>query len=523
MKKTWFDRAIEFLSPTAGLRRMQSRIHADIVSRHYEAAAKGRRTNSWRSDSMDSASVVAKGKKPIREIARDLARNNAFAVSALDGLTSNVIGTGVETVFRNANGTPNKRLTDEFKAWAESTDADFGRCSTYFGLQELAFRSTVEGGEALILPMIEGGKEPRFCLRALEPDFVDDLKANGAVTGTTDQVVDGVVLDSTGRKKGLYIFKAHPGSALQSFGNQPESVFIPSEDVFQVFRMERIGQLRGISWFAPVITMLKELDELFDATLLKQKIASAFAGYIVDHEGISSGLPGKAEIALRESIEPGALDVLGPGKDIRFPSPPAAGDFDPFTRSILRAYSAGMKIPYEVVTGDLSQVNFSSGRMGWQEFGRKLDQWQWNMLVPMLCRPVAMRWLQFQAVKGARTGGVYATFVIPKRAMVDPVSETNAINSQIRMGTMSLPDAIRAQGEDPNEKIKEIAEFNKKVDELGLVFDSDPRKITKSGIMQAPPTSVKDTAQEDEESADQGTGKTEPADDSKAESEGTDA
>lgn len=485
IKKTWLDRAIEYASPSAALRRYRSRAQINFAFRGYEAASKGDRTFGWKRSPKDAASEIAVAKKPVRENARDLARNNPFAVSALDGLSSNVIGTGIETVFKNRDGSTNKALTEQFARWAGSTRADAVNTSTYYGIQELVFRSVVEGGEALVLPIIEGGKDARFCLKALEPDFIDDFRT-GYFGRPTEKVIDGILLGEGGKKVGIYLFEEHPGSL--NYGLHAKtfiSKLHPIEDVLQIYRMERIGQLRGMSWFSPVITLLKELDGFFDATILKQKIAAAFAGYIKNSDVVTTGLGAAVKRPIPETIDSGAIDILPDGMEIQFPSPPAANDFDPFTRAILRAYSSGMKVPYEVVTGDLSGVNFSSGRMGWQEFGRKIDQWQWNMLVPMLCEPVAWRWLQFQAVNGAMTNGVYPTFVMPKRQMVDPVSETNATVAQIRNGLKSLPEAIREQGYDPIEKLKEIAEFNKSMDEYGVVFDSDARKTTKSGITQS--------------------------------------
>ena len=41
---------------------------------------------------------------------------------------------------------------------------------------------------------------------------------------------------------------------------------------------------------------------------------------------------------------------------------------------------------------------------------------------------------------------------------------------------MSLRDAIREQGYDPEEVFKEIAETNKELDRLGIILDSDPRQ-----------------------------------------------
>jgi len=48
-------------------------------------------------------------------------------------------------------------------------------------------------------------------------------------------------------------------------------------------------------------------------------------------------------------------------------------------------------VPYELLTGDLSQVNYSSIRAGLVEFRRMIDAVQWQLFVPMFCAPV-WRW-----------------------------------------------------------------------------------------------------------------------------------
>ena len=47
---------------------------------------------------------------------------------------------------------------------------------------------------------------------------------------------------------------------------------------------------------------------------------------------------------------------------------------------------------YEAMTGDLSHVNYSSGRMGWLEYQRMIETWQNFILIPKLCAKV---WLWF--------------------------------------------------------------------------------------------------------------------------------
>ena len=53
---------------------------------------------------------------------------------------------------------------------------------------------------------------------------------------------------------------------------------------------------------------------------------------------------------------------------------------------------------------------------------------------------------------------------------------------------MSLAQAIARQGHNPDAVLTEIAAMNAKIDALGLIFDSDPRRVTKTGVMQADAT-----------------------------------
>jgi capsid protein len=58
---------------------------------------------------------------------------------------------------------------------------------------------------------------------------------------------------------------------------------------------------------------------------------------------------------------------------------------------------------------------------------------------------------------------------------VDPQKEFNAMKLAIRAGLMSRSEAISGNGYDAEDVDREIAADNARADELGLVFDSDPR------------------------------------------------
>ena len=60
-------------------------------------------------------------------------------------------------------------------------------------------------------------------------------------------------------------------------------------------------------------------------------------------------------------------------------------------RASLHTISAGFRVPYEVLAGDLSQVNHASIRAGQVEFRRQIDAVRWQLFIPMFCTPV-WRW-----------------------------------------------------------------------------------------------------------------------------------
>ena len=82
----------------------------------------------------------------------------------------------------------------------------------------------------------------------------------------------------------------------------------------------------------------------------------------------------------------------------------------------------------------------------------------------------------------------------PKLKPVDPYKDAMADLLAIRTGTMTLAQAIARQGHNPDAVLAEIAATNAKLDGLGLVLDSDPRRVTKTGSAQAGDPATEPTA-----------------------------
>ena len=65
---------------------------------------------------------------------------------------------------------------------------------------------------------------------------------------------------------------------------------------------------------------------------------------------------------------------------------------------------------------------------------------------------------------------------------VDPLKEFQSMLLAIRSGLMSRSEAISTFGYDAEDVDREIAADNVRADELGLIFDSDPRRSAKTGM-----------------------------------------
>jgi lambda family phage portal protein len=186
-----------------------------------------------------------------------------------------------------------------------------------------------------------------------------------------------------------------------------------------------------------------------------------------------------------EQFEPGLIAYARGGKDIRFNQPSAVGGYAEYKRASLHTIAAGFRVPYELLTGDLSQVNYSSIRAGLVEFRRMIDAVQWQLIIPMACEPL-WRWFTEAAWAAGLIprADIAVEWSPPKFEAVDPYKDAMADLLAIRSGTVTLSEAIARNGRNPDAVLAEIAAINARLDELGIVLDSDPRRVTKTGSAQ---------------------------------------
>jgi capsid protein len=77
--------------------------------------------------------------------------------------------------------------------------------------------------------------------------------------------------------------------------------------------------------------------------------------------------------------------------------------------------------------------------------------------------------------------------------MIEPDKEGLAYMRLVRTGGMTFDEMIRELGGDPDLHWEEYAEQLKRLDDLGIVLDSDPRRTTQAGNPVPPQKPSKDS------------------------------
>ncbi|RWR07705.1 phage portal protein [Paenirhodobacter populi] len=316
-------------------------------------------------------------------------------------------------------------------------------------------RALVRDGEAFVQTFIAPDGEFRIKLLAadqIDPSLSRDL-GNGA------RIIAGVEYDATDRVVAYHVLRDAPGTPFVTYG---EAIRVPASDLLHVFDALFPGQVRGLSWLAPVLLKLRDRDEASDAMLMQLKVASLITGFIRDTEGGAAGFEAEGG-RINVALEPGAMRILPPGADVTFSNPgQGLAQAIEFLRAQDREIAAGAGITFEALTGDLGEANYSSARVGLLEFRRRAEMLQKNLIEGLFLRPLWHRWIEVRALAGEIPPGEIedyraVRFVPPGWAWVDPKNEVEAEVAAINAGLKSREEVVAGRGRDIDELDEERA------------------------------------------------------------------
>lgn len=478
----------------------------------YEGARMSRRLRSWQAERTTINALQARGGEVLRARARQLVRDNPYAASAVETFVGSAVGDGVTPSPTLADTTLKTALKTAWLRWTDEADAD--GLTDFYGLQALAARSMFVAGECFIRFRPRRPSDGLSVPLQLQLIESEQLPLSYGVTYSTvgNEIRHGIEFDRIGRRVAYHFLKRRPGEAEMGLSLDAwERTVVPASEVLHLYRPLEAGQIRGQSQLTPAMVRLYLLDSYDDAELDRKRVAAMFAGFIVkaargdpspvpvgtDSFGFPDALgPAMPEIeTAMADLEPGTMQVLNEGEDIRFSSPAdVGGSYEAFQFRSLLAIAAACGIPYAALTGDPSKGNFSSQRSIELEFKRRVAQFQHQTLVFQLCRPVWARWIETAALAGSVPGLSVTRFSRERSALstvkwqppkwdwVDPLKDLKADELEVKLGFASRSDKIEARGADPEEVDARRKEDQDRADKAGLRADGgtveDPAPIT---------------------------------------------
>ncbi|MGD7298388.1 phage portal protein, partial [Ralstonia pseudosolanacearum] len=248
----------------------------------HEAAGRGRRSLAWRPGNPGAVAALLASGEDLRIKSRDLVRRNAWAQAGIEAFVANAVGTGIKP---QSLSTDNAFKADVQALWRDWTaEADAAGQTDFYGLQALACRAMLEGGECLIRlrpRRPEDGLAVPLQLQLLEAEHLPMTLNVDLPSGNV--VRSGIEFDGLGRRVAYHLYRSHPDDGrLSPMSGQGglDTVRVDASEIIHLYRVLRPGQIRGEPWLSRALVKLHELDQYDDAELVRKKTAAMFAGFV---------------------------------------------------------------------------------------------------------------------------------------------------------------------------------------------------------------------------------------------------
>ena len=436
-----------------------------------------------------SGSVNAEldGSLPIlRARARSLAANNEHGRRFLSLVAANVVGRQNPKLqvraMRDARDPSKPTTLDKaandtvemhWEQWGRTCDLG-GRHKTLPALLRTLVKGVARDGEAVVRVVRNRSLPYGMALQLLEADRLDDTINLQLDNGNI--VRQGVEMDSALRPIAYWLKTAHPGENHGLSRNTTERV--PASDIYHLFTPERAEQVRGITWFHAIIVRGSVIHRFEEAAVIAAEIGASKVAALERSEeaadvigagmadGISGGLP-------QIKVEAGEMFELPPGYKLNSWNPdyPHA-NFESFLKACLRGLAAGLDVAAHNLTGDMTEVNYSSARiaeLSEREMWMTLQDW----LITSFVQPLYEDWLALNLLSGNITFPLSGKAIPADRfdkfrrasrfqgrrwAWVDPAKEADANAKLLETGLTSRTRLAAEQGEEFEDILDELAQ-----------------------------------------------------------------
>ena len=457
------------------------------VKAHYDAGKRGRRLASWNPSSA-GPNVALATLQTIRNRARHANNNEWSAASSSRTVVTDVVGTGITARPKTKSINLKQKLIKLWDKFTNECDAD--GVLTFYGQQALIAETWENAGEVFVRlrpRRMNDGLSVPLQIQLLEPEMVPQLDRD---LPNGNKIRQGIEFDKIGRRVAYWMYSAHPGD-YQSTAQMQDIKPVPADQVLHIYKPGRIGQLRGVPSGTSSMVRTKIVGDYDDAVTEKAKLQNLFTAVITRPTPVAGQEnidPLTGQIINQSdndmpmvSMEPGATIELAPGEDVKWSNQPATGvGYNDYMRQQYLGITAGRGVPYELATGDITNVSDRTLRVVVQQYRRNIEQKQWLYLIPQFCQKVRDAWVDAAVLAGeiALADAEDAKNVewSPQAwQYIHPVQDVQSKVAEINAGIVSRDQVISSRGYDPEEVDAQRAEAKKREERLGLSIVPEPQ------------------------------------------------
>lgn len=400
--------------------------------------------NHWASaDALDAnSSMTLDTRERLRDRSRYEADNNAYYRGVLESLADDMVGTIPRlhlTIPNDPERIKAKAIETAYRKWAMS-----------IGLGDklrLLDKSRRRDGECFAL-MYQNAKIPERGLTDITLDlrlYETDQISDPTDYGQDPRNIDGVHLDENGEVSKYTVLKEHPGSSFTSiFG---ETMEVEARWMLHWFRPTRPGQARGVPEFQSALPLFAQLRRFTLATLTAAETAAMLAGIITNSTPPdSSGAESSYDATTFDRIpmvRGMLLSLLNGQQATQFKPEQPTSTYKEFKGELLNEIGRCGSVPFNVIAGNSSGYNYSSGRLDHTIYHRgiKVERFRFR---ERILDPLFIVWVDEAAIAGEIPPGLPEiwewswTWNYDGFMSIDPLKEANANKVKLETGQTNL-------------------------------------------------------------------------------------
>lgn len=472
----------------AAIRRLARRIagpgrRAPVTGqRKFEGGIHDRLTSSWTSSNVSINSEIYNSLETLRARSRDLYNNNEYARHFFGMLVTNTVGpdgVGYQSLARRQDGrldeSDNERLEMRMRNWSMAGNCDASRRLSRAAMERQFVLQLARDGEVLARKLPGFSNDYGYALQFIDTDLLD-LHHNVDAGRGQNRIVMGVEVDEYDAPVAYHLLTRHPKPFAQTVAlNSNERTRIPADQIIHSFITLRPGQVRGVPWIHAGMRGLRDLGGYREAAVIASRVGASKMGFWTSPDGMGAPYDGMDSAGnLVDNAEPGRFQQLPEGVSLEAWDPTYPHDqFDAFNKAMLRGLAGAFGVAYFTLNNDLEGVNLSSARIGLQN-ERDFYKTVQNLMVDTFHRDWFPEWLSMQLMlipelPMSRFEKFNAAAWLPRTwASPDPIKDAQTASLLIGMNLTSPQRVIRERGHDPDEVLREIEQWNARLDELGI-------------------------------------------------------